>query len=67
MREENPVKLTPKDCGKHYGKESGPCKKCAYFARQEAEDRRKGLLMHNGTPWIMLLGDVVHPPPGVFK
>ena len=67
------IKLVKLACGKHWGlpktefpltgKSTGdPCSKCAYFAKQRAEDDRKGLLMHNGTPWIALLGDPVPKP-----
>lgn len=43
-------------------KEGDSCKKCAYFAKQHAEDSRNGLLQHNGTPWSHVLGDPLPKP-----
>lgn len=54
------MKLVRKDCGKHWGKEKGPCSKCAYFARLESDPKWRKAHQHNGTPWIAVLGEVVH-------
>ena len=52
--------LVKMNCGKHYGAVAGPCKKCAYFATEDAATRQ-----HNGTPWAAIYGRVVNCPfPG---
>ena len=60
------IKCVKLACGKHWAdpnkkQADDPCSKCTYFAKQRAEDDRKGLLQHNGTPWIAILGDPIEP------
>lgn len=45
--------LVKKDCGIHWGMESGPCKKCSLNAKYKAS----GGLQYGGTPWAAVLGD----------
>lgn len=33
MTTNEPIKLVPKDCGRHYGTEPGPCRKCGHHDR----------------------------------
>ena len=53
----NPTRMVKRDCGRHYGPETGPCRKCAY----EGELRRTHpkAFQAGGTPYIALLGEVI--------
>ena len=56
------IKYVKNECGKHWGPNGGKCPKCACFNTPEYRKLQRDGCMHNGMPWISILGPPLETP-----